>query len=137
MCDFIINLKILIMSILIKSIERANPQNREEKKFYATVATRGSIDLDGLADLVSKFSALSRGDTYSVLLNLLDAIPAQLLDGKVVRLGKLGTLSLNVDSLGVATAEEVTGDIVKSVHIVFRPGLELKDELLNFSVRMS
>ncbi len=125
------------MSILIKSIERANPQNREEKKFYATVATRGSIDLDGLADLVSKFSALSRGDTYSVLLNLLDAIPAQLLDGKVVRLGKLGTLSLNVDSLGVATAEEVTGDIVKSVHIVFRPGLELKDELLNFSVRMS
>ena len=70
------------MSILIKSIERANPQNREEKKFYATVATRGSIDLDGLADLVSKFSALSRGDTYSVLLNLLDAIPAQLLDGK-------------------------------------------------------
>ncbi len=125
------------MSILIKAVERANPQNREEKKYYATVATRGSIDLDGLADLISKFSSLSRGDVYSVLLNLLDAVPAQLLDGKTVKLGKLGTLSLNVDSEGVATAKEVTGDIVKGVHVNFRPGVEFKNDLQKFTIRTS
>ena len=125
------------MSILIKSIQRTNPQNRDEKKFYATVATRGTIDLDGLADLASKFSSLSRGDIYSVLLNLLDAIPKELLDGKIVKLGKLGSMSINVDSEGVATAEEVTADIVKSVHVVFRPSQELRDDLNKFSIRTS
>jgi predicted histone-like DNA-binding protein len=125
------------MSILIKAVERANPQNRNEKKYYATVATRGTTDLDGLADLVSKFSSLSKGDVHSVLLNLLDAIPNELLDGKVVKLGKLGSLSLNVDSEGVATAEEVTGDRVKSVHVVFRPGLEFKSDLDKFTIRTS
>ncbi len=125
------------MSILIKAQERANPQNREESKFYATVATRGTIDLNGLADLCSKFSSLSRGDVYSVLLNLVEAVPAQLLDGKMVKLGNLGSLSLNVDGDGVATAEEVTGDIVKAVHIVFRPTQELRDQLDNFSIRTS
>jgi predicted histone-like DNA-binding protein len=77
--------------------------------------------LDGLADLVSKFSSLSKGDVHSVLINLLEAIPNELLDGKVVKLVKLDSLSLNVDSDGVATAKEVTGDLVKSVHVVFRP----------------
>ncbi len=125
------------MSILIKAVERANPQNRNEKKYYATVATRGTTDLDGLADLVSKFSSLSKGDVHSVLLNLLDAIPNELLDGKVVKLGKLGSLSLNVDSEGVATAEEVTGDQVKSVHVVFRPSQEFKSDLDKFTIRTS
>ena len=131
------SLKFDVMSILIKAMERANPQNREEKKYYASVATRGTIDLDGLSDLVCKFSSLSKGDVYSVLINLLDAIPDELLDGKVVKLGKLGSLSLNVDSEGVATAEEVTGDRVKSVHVVFRPGQELKDDLEKFTIRTS
>ncbi len=125
------------MSILIKAQERANPQNREEKKFYASVATRGTTDLDGLASMVSKFSSLSKGDVHSVLLNLLDAIPNELLDGKVVKLGKLGSMSLNVESEGVATAEEVTGDLVKAVHIVFRPTEEFKSELEKFTIRTS
>ncbi|MGV8093756.1 MAG: hypothetical protein AB2L24_18000 [Mangrovibacterium sp.] len=99
------------MSILIKAVQRPNPQNREEKKFYATVATRSTMDLDGLADLASKFSSLSRGDIYSTLLNLFDALPKELLDGTIVQLGKLGNMSINVDNEGVATAEEVTGDI--------------------------
>jgi len=35
------------MSILIKSIQHTNtnPQNRDDKKRYATVATRGTVDL--------------------------------------------------------------------------------------------
>ena len=126
------------MSILIKTVERKNPQNREAApKYYAAVATRGNIDLDGLTSQISKVSSLSRGDVYSALLALLDVIPKELLDGKVVKLGKLGSLSLNLDSEGVDSAEEVTGDIVKSVHVVFRPSQELKDDLQRFSIRTS
>jgi predicted histone-like DNA-binding protein len=131
------NFKTKAMSILIKAVQRPNPQNREEKKFYATVATRSTMDLDGLADLASKFSSLSTGDIYSTLLNMFDALPKELLDGTIVKLGKLGNMSINVDSEGVATAEEVTGDIVKSVHLVFRPSKEFRDELKKFSIRTS
>lgn len=125
------------MSILIKTVERANPQNREEKKYYAAVANRDAIDLDGLANIISHYSSLSRGDIYSVLVNLVDTVPAQLLDGKVVHLGKLGSMSLNVKSEGVATPEEVNGDTVKSVHIIFRPTAEVKKDLKGFSIRTS
>jgi predicted histone-like DNA-binding protein len=142
MCNFRLtvlsySLNFDVMSILIKAVERANPLKREEKKYYASVATRGTIDLDGLCELICKFSSLSKGDVNSVLLNLFDAIPIELLDGKVVKLGKLGSLSLNVDGAGVATAQEVTGDLVKSVHVIFRPSKEFKDDLDKFTIRTS
>ncbi len=125
------------MSILIKTVERANPQNREEKKFYAAVASRDVIELDDLAEIITHYSSLSKGDIYSVLVNLVETVPNQLLDGKVVRLGKLGSMLLNVKSIGMDTAEEVTGDTVKSVHIVYRPTAEVKHDLENFSIRTS
>jgi len=82
-------------------------------------------------------SSLSRGDVYSTILSLLDIIPKELLDGKMVKLGKLGSLSLNLDAEGVDSADKVTADKVKSVHIVFRPSQELKDDLTHFSIRTS
>jgi predicted histone-like DNA-binding protein len=126
------------MSILIKPVERKNPQNREAApKFYPTVASRGTIDIDGLTNQISMISSLSRGDVYSVILSLLDIVPKELLDGKLVKLGKLGSLSLNLDAEGVDSADKVTADKVKSVHIVFRPSQELKDDLSGFSIRTS
>ena len=124
------------MSILIKSVERPNPQDRgAAPKYYPTVASRGTIDIDGLTDQISMISSLSRGDVYSAILSLLDIIPKELLDGKMVKLGKLGSLSLNLDAEGVDSADKVTADKVKSVHIVFRPSQELKDDLSHFSIR--
>jgi len=126
------------MSILIKAVERGNPQKPEEPhKFYATVATRGIIDLDGLSEQIALNSSLSRGDIYSVLLSLFDVVPREMLDGKLVKLGNLGSMSLNLDSEGMESAEKVTGDTVKSVHLVFRPTKELREELRHFSIRTS
>jgi predicted histone-like DNA-binding protein len=126
------------MSILIKTVERSNPQDREAApKYYPTVASRGTIDIDGLTDQISMISSLSRGDVYSAILSLLDIIPKELLDGKMVKLGKLGSLSLNLDAEGADSADKVTADKVKSVHIVFRPSQELKDDLTHFSIRTS
>jgi predicted histone-like DNA-binding protein len=126
------------MSILIKTVARPNPQNREAApKYYPVVANRDAIDIDGLTNQISMISSLSRGDVNSTLLSLLDIVPKELLDGKIVKLGKLGSLSLNLDAEGVDLAENVTADIVKSVHVIFRPSQELKDDLSDFSIRTS
>lgn len=126
------------MSILIKAVGRQNPQDRAAApKYYPVAANRDDIDIDGLTDVISKISSLSRGDVNSTLLTLLDVIPKELLDGKMVRLGKLGSLSLNLDADGVDSPEQVTSDKVKAVHIVFRPSEELKDDLSYFSIRTS
>lgn len=126
------------MSILIKAVGRQNPQDRAAApKYYPVVANRDVIDIDGLTNQISMISSLSRGDVNSALLSLLDIIPKELLDGKIVKLGKLGSLSLNLDAEGADSAENVTADKVKSVHIVFRPTQELRDDLSNFSIRTS
>ncbi len=126
------------MSILIKPVARKNPQDREAPaKFYPAVSSRGTIDIDGLTEQICMISSLSRGDVYSSTLSLLDIIPRELLDGKIVKLGKLGSFSLNLDSESSDIESGVTADKVKAVHIVFRPSGELKSSLEHFSIRTS
>ncbi len=125
------------MALRIKSVARINPQKpTEAPKYYAMAAQRDTMSLDDLAVQISKISSISRGDVYSVLLTLVDTMPKELLDGKVVQLGKLGSFALNVDSKPVDTPEQVNGDIIEGAHVVFRPGTEMKDAFSKVKVYM-
>ncbi len=120
------------MSVRIKPVARRNPlKPTEAPKYYAVPDGRDVATLDAVANQISKISSISRGDVYSVLLTLLDVIPGELLDGKVVQLGKLGSFALNLKSEPAETPEAVTADKVTKAHIVFRPSSELKATVSN------
>ena len=112
-----------------KAIQRVNPQNRTQSKWYASPVNDGKIAKTELAKEIVEISSLSRGDVSNVIESLIDVIPKYLLMGKSVNLGELGTLRVSFGSEGVATEAEVTAGKISGVKIVFTPGVELKKRL--------
>ena len=118
--------------VKIKSIERPNPQDRTApKKFYAQAIAVGTTDLERLAYLVSNQSTVREADCYAVLLSLLHNVMDELSQGKIVKLDKLGSFQIGVNSEGVDTKEELTSSVIKKAHINFRPDKRMRNMLSN------
>ena len=109
-----------------KLIERANPQNREQTKWYASPVNDGKVSKTDLSKEIAGISSLSRGDVSNVIENMLEAIPKYLLMGKSVSLGEFGTLRLSFSSEGVDSANNFNTSKITGVKVRFTPGTELK-----------
>ena len=94
----------------------------EEKELYYACSRRGNvIDFDGLAEIITEISSLSKGDILSSLTNIEQVILWKLIDGDSVRFGNIGTFSIAVTSDGFETPEAITPDKVRATKIVFTP----------------
>ncbi|MBU1014621.1 MAG: HU family DNA-binding protein [Bacteroidetes bacterium] len=123
------------MSIKIKAITRINPRDpATAKRFYAVAVNQGDITLDSLSKQISMMSTVSKTDVYAVLIALTEVIPQALEEGKIVRLGNLGSFSVNVNSDSMATAEEVSSHNVKQLKLHYRPSAGLKSLVEAFHV---
>jgi predicted histone-like DNA-binding protein len=118
------------MSILFKSTPKKNPRDLElPEKFYPLAVGNGSTDLKELAEQVASQCTVNRADCAAVLIALEDNIIRALRQGRIVRLGELGTFQVGVSGTGKETAEEVSSASIESAHINFRPGMELSKML--------
>ncbi len=118
------------MSIKFKAITRKNPRDlAAPEKYYPSSVTRSVLDLDKLADLVGDGSTVRRNDVYAVLIGLVDVAKRQLELGNMVRLGDLGSFTINVSGEGKETAAEVTAATIEKGKIIFRPSSNLKKML--------
>ncbi|WP_298427367.1 HU family DNA-binding protein [uncultured Kordia sp.] len=118
------------MSIKFKTITRKNPRDLSApEKYYPSSVTGSVLDLNELADLVGDGSTVRRNDVYAVLIGLVDVAKKQLELGNMVRLGDLGSFSINVSSTGKDTAAEVTATSIEKGKIIFRPSANLKNML--------
>ncbi|MDR2927058.1 MAG: HU family DNA-binding protein [Cytophagaceae bacterium] len=116
-----------------KLIERANPQDRSKKKFYAQPVNEGKVTQKNIAADIVELSSLSRGDVSNVIESLLGTMPRYLLMGKSVQLGDFGTLRLSFSSEGVENAAEFRAGMISGVKVVFTPSVELKAALQKIS----
>ena len=122
------------MGILYKALKRANPQDRTQpEKYYAAIANNGSSDFETLAEMISEQSALSPTDCLAVLSILEVNIIRELRQGRIVRLGKLGSFQLSLNSEGVATESSLTADAIKKAKILFRPSSKFREMLKSLS----
>jgi predicted histone-like DNA-binding protein len=125
------------MPLKLKKIERANPANRADVRWYLTKDSGNSLDLDDIAKEIQDRSAMTKGDILAVLSNLIQVVPAHLKQGDSVRLGGLGSFRLSVTSEGAADAASLSAKNVKSPRVVFQAGVELKKELSDISYTVS
>ena len=116
----------------IKLVERANPQDRTKKKLYANPVNAGRKSLRDIAKDISGRSSLTRGDIENVLFNFIDRLPSYLNDGFSVQLGEFGTLRISLTSKGAADAKTFDIESIKP-HVIFTPGVELKEQMRNIS----
>lgn len=115
------------MAVKFKVQEKANPQNRDEKKYYVQPIRVGTIRRNELEDEIVALTSLSRGDVRNVLVTSSELIGKYITLGYSVTLEDVGTLSLRVNSEGSDTPEEVNAANVKSTSVGFRAATSLRD----------
>lgn len=124
------------MSVKFKVLPRKNPQDTNApEKFYAAAIGDGAIDLDRLAEKIAYQCTLTEVDCHAVLLSLVHNVSEELNDGRIVRLGKLGTFQIGISSEGKDTEEEVNASVITKSRINFRPGKKLRKVLAELSYR--
>ena len=122
--------------IQLKFLKRKNPNDLSApEKYYAAAISEGSIDLKRLAEKIAYQSTLTPGDCYNVLSALEKNIIEELSDGRIVRLGDLGTFRLSVSSEGSDTLENAHSGMVKKARILFRPAKGLRNMLKNLNYK--
>lgn len=123
----------LKMTVKFKVIEKGQPgvAGGGEKKFYASVTNSGELTLAGLTKEIEKRSTVSGADIRAVLYAMVDVMTTSLADGKIVRLGELGSLRVGISSEGKPTEKEVNAATIKNAKTIFTPGKELKNTLNN------
>ena len=89
-------------------------QNNQEgsdnyKKWYARAVAEDTVDLDKLAEHMSKHhTPYSQGCIRGVLRDMVDCVKELVLDGKNVKIDDLAIFSVGINTTGAATAEEFT-----------------------------
>lgn len=121
-----------------KGVLKRNPLEQEAApKYYASAMHDEKLDLDSLATSVAERCSLRRADVHGVLVALMDIIPAELVNGKIISLGQLGSFYVTIKSEGVATEEELSPALVSGTKIQYRPTKELKKKLRMIDVSFS
>ena len=121
------------MSVKFKVIEKGQPGviGGGDKKFYASVKLDGDMTLAGLTKSIEKISTVSGADIRAVLYALIDVMTVSMADGKIIRLGEMGSLRVSLSSHGEDTKEDVKSAIIKLAKVLFTPGKEIKNMLHN------
>lgn len=122
------------MAILIKSILRPEPgvAGGGTPKYYASIQREQSVDIRKFVADVTRASTLNRADVHAAVQAFLELIPSYLADGKIVKLGDLGSFYATINSVGEESEEAVTGNSIRKANVRFRPGAEMKELVNNF-----
>jgi predicted histone-like DNA-binding protein len=124
------------MSILYKVLSKKNPQDLlAPEKFYASAIADGIVDLDLLAELIADQCTVTEADCYAVLLSLEKNIIRELGQGRIVKVGRLGSFQMGLSSEGMATADAVSASSIKKTRVLFRPGKKMRRLLVDITFR--
>ena len=110
-------------------VMRGNPQHEEDpKKAYATNQIVEVLSLEKFAEHISSHgSKYDEADITAVAILITNCLVESLLDGKKVKLGKLGDFSISLTSKGAVTAKEFTAENITGINLIFSPGSAFED----------
>jgi len=113
-----------------KLINKVNPQDvNAVQKFYAVKQPQETLTLRDFGKRISRESTVSMMDTMAVLEGLLQIIPDEIVNGKIIKLGDFGTFRTTLSVEGAVTEDEFTQANIKNLNIRFRPAREFVDLL--------
>lgn len=116
------------MAFKFKTVARKKPGDpASTPKYYLSPVYSGNTTLRQLAKRIAEISTVSSIDTLAVLEALLQLIPEELAEGKIVKLRDFGSFRITLRSEGKETEAEVSGDAVKKASVYFRPSTLFSD----------
>jgi len=118
------------MPIHFKTVTKTNKLTTNTPvKNYAQAINSGETDFKELLQETAKASKLNIIDATRFYYHLEAIMEKELENGKVVRLGGIGSFQIGIGSNGFETAKEVTSQKIIKSKINFRPGKAFKDML--------
>lgn len=109
--------------IKYKVVGRRKPGVTEgPMKYYASIVLDGEVGLQEICQEIENTSTVSEADIMAVLTSLVRIVPDKLTQGKIVRLGDLGSLRPSLGSNGMDKEEDVSGHSIKNNKVLFKPG---------------
>ncbi len=97
-------------------------------KAYARAQMRELMTFDKFVNHIAEHNGVfSRGTVQGVISDACSCVVEQLLEGKKVQLGALGTFWISLASVGADSMEEFSATNIKSVNIIFTPGDDFVD----------
>lgn len=100
-----------------------------EVKYYPCAVSKGEMQLDDLAKIISGRSSMSRADCYGVIMALSDVIGEALSNGNIVKIDSLGTFQLVLQGVAAETEQALGKSNIKGAKISYKPSRELKSKI--------
>src|SRR5690606_42097224 len=72
-------------------------------------------------------TTVSEIDVMAVMYDLIKVLSRNLSNGKIVRLGEIGSFQISISSEGADSEQAFHPKLIKNAKILFRPGKDLKD----------
>ena len=121
-----------VMSILFTVNKKADSINtNSSQKYYARAVSSGVLEFDALVKIISNKSRISTIDCYRLLSFLEETLTEELSDGKIVRLGEMGSFQVGMSSKGAEAEHKVTEKLIYGAKVNFRSGKGFKKLLKN------
>lgn len=107
-------------SLAVRSVFQ---DNEKVKKVYATAQSQGVMTLKEFSDHISQHnSVFDRSVVEGVLIKAVACLREQLLLGRIVQLGDLGSFRVSLKSEPTLAATDFTAQNITKVKPVWRPG---------------
>jgi predicted histone-like DNA-binding protein len=100
-----------------------------EVKYYPCAVSKGEMQLDDLAKIISGRSSMSKADCYGVIMALSDVIGEALSNGNIVKIDSLGTFQLILQGVAAETEQVLGKSNIKGAKISYKPSKELKSKI--------
>lgn len=126
------------MAIRLKAIKLKMPGETagSNDKYIGRAVSSGEVGLRELSKRIEKMSTMSGADIRGVLFALIDVTADWLSEGKIVRLGELGSFRISVNSQIEDSEDKVNGKSIKNAKIIFTLGEEFKDMIKALEYKM-
>ena len=97
-------------------------------KAYAKAQMHELMTFGKFIEHISKHNGVyTRGTVRGVVVDMCECLVEQLLEGKKVQLGELGSFWVSLASEGATSMEEFTASKIKAVNIIFTPGSDFEN----------
>jgi predicted histone-like DNA-binding protein len=118
------------MSVQFKMIPKQNNLvSPPEVKYYPCAVSKGEMQLEDLAKIISGRSSMSKADCYGVIMALSDVIGEALSNGNIVKIDSLGTFQLILQGTAAETEETLGKSNIKGAKISYKPSKNLKSRI--------
>ena len=108
-----------------------NIKNPQEIRYQGRLRMAGTFTTNQLLKKISEESSATACDVQSVLSALADTIVENCGNGRIVRLGELGSFRPTIKSQIVRSLEDWRSALISGVGIAFTPGELLRNEIKN------